>query len=179
MKKLKWSLLISGILVTILGILMLFYPTSSYLSIALYIGLSMIISGVSEILSFCTDNKENRSGWLLSSGIISTLLGLWVFFGKGVALLAIILPFVFATWVFASGVIRISGAISLYKTGSKIWGWVLTLGILCTISGFILLFSPLYTAILMVSILSFTLILHGINNTIVFFHMNKNRLNYN
>ena len=71
MKKLynstKWLVLISGVLIAILGISMLFTPLENLVTLALFIGIAMLVSGISEIVSFCGEEKGQRSGWMLAS----------------------------------------------------------------------------------------------------------------
>ena len=173
LKSMKWLMLISGILVVILGITMLFTPLSNLVALAIFIGISMLISGISEIVSFCGEEKGHRSVWMLVSGILSTLFGIWTMFGRGTEALVAFLPFIFAVWVMSSGITRIVGAVSLKSEGSSLWGWMLAFGILGTVFGFLLLFSPVLSGMMISYALAFMLISHGVNNIIIFFHMNK------
>lgn len=172
-KSMQWLLLISGILITILGITMLFTPLESLVTLAIFIGISMLISGVSEIVSFCGEEKEHRSGWLLASGILSALFGIWTIFGSGTEALAAFLPFIFAVWVLSSSIIRIVGSITLKSEGFSLWGWLLAFGILGTLFGFILLFSPILSGIVISVSIALILISHGIDNIIIFFRVKK------
>ena len=167
LKSMKWLMLISGILVVILGITMLFTPLSNLVALAIFIGISMLISGISEIMSFCGEEKGHRSGWMLVSGILSTLFGIWTMFGRGTEALVAILPFIFAVWVMSSGITRIVGSVSLKSEGSSLWGWMLAFGILGTVFGFLLLFSPVLSGMIVSYALAFMLI-SGISEIISF-----------
>lgn len=169
----KWFMLISGVLIAILGISMLFTPLANLVTLALFIGIAMLISGISEIVSFCCEEIGQRSGWMLASGIITTLLGIWTFFGRGSAALIAILPFIFAVWVMSSSIMRIVGSVSLKSEGFSQWSLLLALGIIGTILGFILLFSPVLSSTIIALSIAFMLIVHGINNIIIFFRMNN------
>ena len=68
-----WMLLTSGILIVILGITMLFTPLENLVVLAIFIGISMLISGISEIASFFSEQQGYRSGWMLASGILSAV----------------------------------------------------------------------------------------------------------
>lgn len=176
MKKLynstKWLMLVSGLLIAILGITMLFTPLENLITLAVFIGISMLISGISEIVNFFSEDKDYRSGWLLTSGILSTLFGLWTVIGSGTSALVSLMPFIFAVWVMSSGILRIVGSITLKDVGEKQWGWLLAFGILGTILGFILLFSPLLSAVIVAYTIAFMLISHGLNDIVIFFRMN-------
>lgn len=169
----KWLILISGITIVILGITLLFTPLQSLIALAIFIGISMIVSGVSEIIFYCGEEKGRRSGWMLASGIISALFGIWTMFGRGSAALASVLPFVFATWVMVSSITRIVGSLSLKSEGFPQWGWVLALGILGAVLGFVLMFSPVLSSFVVVYTIAVMLISYGISNLIIFFRMKK------
>ena len=68
LKSIKWLMLISGVLIVILGITMFFTPLKNLVMLAIFIGMSMLASGLSEIVSFFCGDKEERSGWMLASG---------------------------------------------------------------------------------------------------------------
>ena len=173
LKMTKWLLLITGILVTVLGISMLFTPFANIVSLAILIGIIMLLSGISELLSFFVIDREYRSGWILASGAISLLFGVWLLFGNGLPALATMIPFVFAGWVIAGGVTRAIGAFSLKSAGVKNWGWMLVFGILNALMGVILMYSPWLSALLISNLIAFTFISHGINSIAGFFSINR------
>ena len=173
LKLTKWLLLITGILVTVLGISMLFTPFANIVSLAILIGIVMLLSGISELVSFFVVDREYRSGWILASGAISLLFGVWLLFGKGLPALATMIPFVFAGWVIAAGVTRAIGSFSLKNAGVKNWGWMLVFGILNAIMGVWLMYSPWLSALLISNLIAFAFISHGINSIVGFFTMNK------
>ncbi len=172
-KSMKWLLLTSGILIMILGVTMLLTPLENLVALSIFIGISMLISGISEVASFCGEEKGQRDSWLLASGILSTLFGIWTLFGHGTAALAAILPFIFAVWVLSSGIMRIVGAVSIKSEASGLWGWLLAFGILGSVLGFALLFSPMLSAMIISLSIAFMLIAYGIDNVIIFIRMNK------
>lgn len=173
LKSMRWLLLISGILVVILGITMLFMPLENLVTLVIFVGISMLISGISEIVSFCGEEKGHRSGWMLASGILSVLFGIWTIFGRGTEALAAFIPIIFAVWVLSSGIMRIVGSVSLKSEGFSLWGWLLAFGILGTVFGFLLLFSPILSGMIVSVSLALILISHGFNNIILFFRIKK------
>jgi uncharacterized membrane protein HdeD (DUF308 family) len=173
LKSMKWLLLLSGIFVVILGITMLFTPLENLVTLAIFIGISMLISGASEIVSFWNEKKDNRSGWMLASGTVTALFAVWVLFGRGTEALTAILPFAFAVWVMSSGIMRIVGSMAIKSEGSNLWGWILTFGILGAALGFLLLFSPILSAVIISYSIGLMLISYGIDNVIIFFRLKK------
>ena len=172
-KSAKWLLLLSGLLIVVLGFIMFFTPLANLWTLAIFIGISMLIAGASEIASFINGKTGQRSGMLLAGGILSTLFGIWVVFGTGRYTLTEILPFLFAIWVMSSGIMRIAGSTILKSEGHTTWGWILALGVLEAILGFVLLFHPLFSAIVVSYTLAFMFITYGIHNVLLFFDIHK------
>ncbi len=172
-ESMRWLLLASGILIVILGITMLFTPLENLVTLAIFIGIAMLVSGISEIVSFCSEEKGERSGWMLASGILSTALGVWTMFGRGTEALIAVIPFVFAVWVMSSSVLRIVGATTLKSEGYRQWGWMMAFGVIGTILGFVLLFSPILSSLVVAYSIAAMLIAYGVNNIIIFFRMKK------
>lgn len=173
LKSIKWLLLLSGILVVILGITMLFTPLENLVTLAMFVGISMLMSGVSEIVSFCNEAKDHRSGWMLASGVLTAFFAVWALFGRGTEALAAMLPYIFAVWVISSGLLRIAGAIAVKSEGSNLWSWILAFGIVGTALGFLLLFSPILSAVVISCSIGCMLVSYGIDNVILFFRLKK------
>lgn len=172
-KAMKWSNLISGILLVLLGVLMLFMPQASLTGIALVISIAVMISGIMELVNFFTTDKEERSGWALAEGIVETLLGVWMVFGSGSSVLTAIIPYVFAIFIFSSGFVRVAESIELKSYGARHWGWLLAIGILAMILGVLLCFAPIISAAFVTVALALLLICHGIGNIILFYNMQR------
>ena len=101
---------------------------------------------------------------------------MWFVFALGSAVFAAltsILPFIFAVWVMTSNIMRIVGSISLKNEGFSQWGWLLAFGIVGTILGFILLFTPVLSSAIIAFLIAFMLIVYGVDNIIIFFRMNS------
>lgn len=142
----KVCAVILGVLMVAMGIWMCATPAASLVGLVIFMSIAVLIYGIYEIYLFCV--KTTRSGWVLAGGILSSLLGLWMLFSRNAQeAMLIILPFVFAIWLLMSGVNRTVGSFTLKDLGSKNWGWVLALGILGIIAGFLLMFTPVVSAL--------------------------------
>ncbi|MCL2382081.1 MAG: DUF308 domain-containing protein [Treponema sp.] len=172
-KAFKWLLPAAGLGIIALGVATIFTPIAGIVVLAIFFGIAMLVSGISEIVSFAGAEKSSRSGMLLASGILSTLFGIWVMFGRGIYAIAIILPFIFAVWVMASGITRIVDSVSRKPEGSKMRTGALVIGILTSLSGFALLFNPILSAGIVAFIVPFMLIFHGIGTIQLFFLLLK------
>jgi len=182
MKALKWLMPIAGLLSIGLGIAALFRPFSGLTTIAIFFGIGILSAGIAEIASYCGAEKEDRSGRMLVSGILSILFGLWATFGIGVYAIATILPFIFAGWVMISGVERIVEAVSRKSESDvddseasekSINKRGVILGILTVIWGGILMFNPFMSARIVSIMLSILLIAYGVITIDRFFRAGK------
>ena len=185
MKALRWLIPIAGLITIGLGISTLFRPFSALTTIAIFFGIGIISSGFSEIISFFNVEKAYRSGWKLAGGVLSVIFGIWTIFGIGMFAIVVMLPFIFAGWVMAYGIQGIAEAISK-KYVERIDNGVVSmsyerlinkgglfLGILTTILGFVLIFSPLMSARIVSIMLSTMLVAHGFDTIKNFFFMRK------
>jgi len=172
-KKFKWLLPIAGLFLIVLGFVVMLRPLSGIVTLALLFGIAMLTSGISEIASFCGQQKGSRSGMLLASGILSTLVGIWVVFRGGTYAVVLIMPYVFAGWIMFSGITRITDAATNKGENGKVKGWQLALGIWSTLMGFGLLFNPLFSIAMIPFIMAFTMISHGAGTIELFFRLKK------
>lgn len=160
----KWLLLISGILVMVLGIVMLFTPLEGVTAVALYIGIAMLLSGIAELITYFAQRAWQKDYWFFASGLLSLLFGIWVIVGRGSDVLASLIPIVFAVWVIASGVARIAGALSLRFHYYSLWLPSLIVGIVSVVAGFILMFSPLLASLAITLLIALMLLFYGANS---------------
>ena len=149
-----------------------FHSTGRSCGDGVFIGISMLLSGVSEIALYFNDEPEKRSAWMLAEGMLATLLGIWAVFGRGAAVLVAVLPFLFAVWVMTSGILRIAGAFSMKASDSE-KACMLFLGILNAVLGFVLLFSPYFSAAVAAYAIAFMFIAYGIHSIYIFFVLKK------
>ena len=168
----KWLFLLSGFLFVVMGMKMLFTPLDGLVVMAFYIGLSMLLAGVSEVSLYFNSEPGKRSAWILAEGILAALFGIWAVFGSGATVLVAVLPFLFAVWVMASGVMRITGAFSMEASGFE-KACMLFLGFLNAALGFVLLFSPYFSAAVTAYAISFMFIAYGIHSMYIFFVLKK------
>ncbi len=129
-----WMLLISGILFTIFGILCIASPGLGLLSTGMFIGIIMLIAGIT-ITSFAlTFTGHEGWGWRLVEGLIDIFFGIILLWNPGVTALAI--PMVIAFWAIFRGVMLFVDSFSYKKLGMSDWWGFLLLGVIAVIFGF-------------------------------------------
>jgi uncharacterized membrane protein HdeD (DUF308 family) len=175
-KLLRWLLPLAGLWIIGLGIVTIFNPLANLATMAFLLimfGVGMIFSGISEVIGFIGAGKGNRTGMMLASGLLTTLFGVWMIFGRGLAGLAIILPFIFAAWVMSSGITRIVESMPHKADGRKFRFLQFVFGLITAVTGFAMLFNPFLSASVMLWIMPIMLISYGMGTIELFFRLRK------
>ena len=137
-----WSITIVGLILIVVGILMMFNPTISYLFLSSIIGIVIFISGVSN-LALATNFHHiiTSKMWIFISGIVEILFGFILIFSLSIS--ATILPIILGIWILYKGVnmIGISDDMNIMEIPGS--GWTLLMGIMTIICAFIALSQPL------------------------------------
>ncbi|EUJ45531.1 HdeD family acid-resistance protein [Listeria riparia] len=164
--------LLAGIAMICLGIWFVFHPGISLLSFTFFIGILMLVVGVFQIISYFSNRGGQKvSGWILAEGILSVLLGILLLADQLEGTVTLVL--VFGMWVLFAGIMRTIGAFAAKGENVEGWGWILALGILGIILGFISLFNPIVGAIGIVLLVGTFFIVQGINCIATFFFVGK------
>ena len=134
--------IIAGVILIIAGIFCLCNPDVGLLTLSLYLGIAMLISGIIDIVIFAKWNgKMFGAGWFLADGILTVLLALFLLFNQAFTMLS--LPFIFSMWLLFSGINHFVNSFELQSLGVKGWGWLTALGALLAVVGFFSLFDPI------------------------------------
>ena len=74
-----WVSLLLGLLYIIVALCLMFAPLSSYVALSIIFSVSMLVSGLLEII-FAASNRKTLSswGWYLAGGIIDLILGIYL-----------------------------------------------------------------------------------------------------
>ena len=133
--------IVSGVLLILIGIYCLCNQDIAAATAGLMVGIFMLVSGIMEIVVFAaTSRLLMGSGWLLLDGVLTVILSLFLLFNEWFTMLS--LPFLFALWLLFSGSSRFVSAFDLKALGVRKWGWVLAVGIILMIAGFICMMDP-------------------------------------
>lgn len=153
--------IIVGILLIIAGIYCLFNPDIGLISLSLYLGIILLISGIIDIVIFAKCNRYMiGAGWFLADGILTVLLSLFLLFHQTFTLLS--LPFIFGMWLLFSGINQFVNSFELQSLGIRGWGWLTALGILLAVVGFFSLFDPVANLFALSVLVGILLICDGV-----------------
>ncbi|PWK79235.1 uncharacterized membrane protein HdeD (DUF308 family) [Mucilaginibacter oryzae] len=120
-----WVLmLLSGILLSVLGVWIILSPLQSYLSLSLTFAIGMIATGFFETaVSVMSTRHIERWGWLLASGLIDIAIGSYLFSYPAITMM--LLPVIVGFWLLVRGIMGIGSAIDMRAYGISNWGWIL------------------------------------------------------
>ena len=140
-KPMKILNIISGVLLIAVGIYCLCNQDIAAMTAGLMVGIFMLVSGMIEIIVFAaTSGVMFGSGWLLLDGVLTVILSLFLLFNQWFTMMS--LPFLFTLWLLFSGISRFVSAFDLRAFGVRGWGWILTIGIILMVAGFICMMDP-------------------------------------
>ena len=154
--------IVAGILLIAAGIYCLCNEDVAVLSAGLMLGIFMLAAGIAEIVVFAgTSGVLIGSGWLLLDGVLTVIMSLFLLFNQWFTLLS--LPFIFTVWLMFSGISRFVSAFDLHVLGVRSWGWVLAVGILLMVAGFICMMDPWVSAAAVGVTVGLVFLLEGIS----------------
>ena len=154
--------IVAGILLIAAGIYCLCNEDVAVLSAGLMLGVFMLAAGIAEIVVFAgTSGMLIGSGWLLLDGVLTVIMSLFLLFNQWFTLLS--LPFIFTVWLMFSGISRFVSAFDLHALGVRGWGWVLAVGILLMVAGFICMMDPWVSAAAVGVTVGLVFLLEGIS----------------
>jgi uncharacterized membrane protein HdeD (DUF308 family) len=168
-----WYLpLIPGFLFIILGIWTWSTPLGTLFTVATLFSVSLIISGIIEVLYTISNRKNLKNwGWQLVSGILGLLVGILLISRPETS--ALIISMYLGLWLLFRFIMTISTAIDLKEEGQKRWIWVLIMGIIGIIFSMLLLANPIILGISLSIWLGFALFLLGTLHIILGFWLKK------
>ena len=167
-----WLFLVRGLIFVILAIYVFGHPVGALLGVALYIGISLLITGISLVfLALSSRDVDENWGWRLAGGIIDILFAFVLLSSPGIT--AAVLPFIVGFWTMVYGVMLFADAFQIKKSGDSNW-WLNLLGGLLTIFfGYLIINNELAGAVAITYWIGFAFMLAGILNIVISFRMKK------
>ncbi|PWL71877.1 MAG: hypothetical protein DBY25_03755 [Clostridiales bacterium] len=164
--------IVSGVLLLIAGILCFISPSVALQSIALWLGLFMLVSGVLDIIAFAKSyDVVIGSGWLLANGILTLLLGLLMLGNEWIT--ATVLPLLLILWLISSGISSLVHSFDLKRFGVSGWGLMTAWGAVEIVFGVVSLFKPVAAVVAMAILIGITFVIEGIKMLITAFYTGR------
>ncbi|GAA3902339.1 HdeD family acid-resistance protein [Microbacterium invictum] len=168
----RTALGIGGVLAVILGILILVWPGKTAMVVTAIVAIYAIAAGLA--YAGLGIFSKTKGGWArvghIALGVLFIIAGIIAFFNLGAttAWLAVFVGILVGIMWIIEGVVSLS---TLGDAGSK--GWTIFFAILSIIAGIVLLFSPLWGAVILWWLLGISAIVLGIINIVRAFTFGK------
>lgn len=169
-----WLLLITGIIFILAGVVTFVYPAQSYLALAVFFGVAILMGGIFKV-AFAITNRENLHGWgwTLASGVVDVVIG-FILLGDPL-ISAAVLPFIVGFYILYAGGVLISLGLEgrhLHITGA---GWVIFGGAVSLLLGIGVLFVPAAGAVALITFTGLSFLSAGITYCMVALKLEKAR----
>lgn len=151
-------LTVTGVIFIIAGIAVLAYPGLTLESLAVLLGISILITGIAQLAAFIGNTQEER-GWVLFAGIADVIIGLFLLLN--ITPTALALPFIIGFWAMFTSLSKVAAAFSLKKRGFKNWGILLAAGIIGFVIACLIIYYPVFGALFITAYVSVFLLFAG------------------
>jgi uncharacterized membrane protein HdeD (DUF308 family) len=132
-----WALAIRGMVAVLFGLLTLFLPGITLVTLVLLFGAYALVDGVFNVIAFF--RVASHQWALLIEGVVGIIAGVLTFAWP--AITAIALLYLIAFWAMLTGIFEIVAGIRLRKTIANEW-LLLVMGVLSLLFGLLILFAP-------------------------------------
>jgi uncharacterized membrane protein HdeD (DUF308 family) len=135
-----WTMLLRGIVWILFGLAVFAKPGLSLVLLTLYVGVLLLIDGISAIVGAIAGRKEQEH-WvlLLLIGLAGVFVGLATFANPAITSVALL--FYIAAWAIATGLLEIAAAIRLRREISGEW-WLIAAGVISLAFGVLIIAHP-------------------------------------
>lgn len=141
-----WALALRGVIAIIFGLVALFLPVATMISLAWLFAAYLLVDGVFGIVSAIRAAQANeRWGLLLAESILNILMGAIAFLFPISAVLAFVI--ITAAWALLTGALMLAAAFKLDAERGK-W-WMVLAGVVSILFGVALVISPLIGAVVL------------------------------
>ena len=136
-----WGLLfIAGVIFLSVGILAFIDPLSGYVKLTKFAGVGLLLNGgLLTAMIIVRPMRPRERNWLQAESILHLFFGILFLLNPLLAFIA--LPYFIGSWLFLVGLLKIIAAISL-RIRVRGWPYVMGVGLVFAVFGFLLLFSP-------------------------------------
>ena len=164
-----WLLTLKGILAIIFGIFATFVPGVTLITLMIYFGLFIILSGIFLIVGSISHKKNNKKwGMWLFEGILDIIIGLVVVFYPKLSLDIFIV--ILAIWAISIGFTQLFSALNSNHVKSARWLMLIN-AVIVIVFAIVLFINPFESAMAMTYIVGIFALLFGIFITVYSFKL--------
>lgn len=142
-----WLFTLRGVFGIIFGLIALFFPGPTMLSLVLVFSAYMLVDGIAGIISAvrAIRRREDRWGLLIFEGLLDIAVGVVAFLWPGMTVLAFVL--LVAAWAIISGALMTAAGLRLNIDYGR-W-WLILGGLVSLVYGALLIATPLIGALVL------------------------------
>jgi uncharacterized membrane protein HdeD (DUF308 family) len=141
-----WAVALRGVFAILFGLIALFSPGATLLTLVLFFSAYMLVDGVTGIVSGVrAAQRHERWGLLVLEGVLNILVGILAFAWPGLTVLAFVT--MLAVWSIVTGILMVVAAFKLTQMHGC--GWMVFSGIVSVLFGVALIIAPLVGAIVL------------------------------
>jgi uncharacterized membrane protein HdeD (DUF308 family) len=167
-----WVFLLSGILLIVGSIWVIFTPLESYVALAWLFSILVLANGISYVYFSISNHKELEGwGWYLAGGIFEIILGIILIYYPNLSIM--MLPLFVGFWFMFRGAQIVAASLEFKKYGFLDWGWIMLLGVALTVMSFFMILDPLFGFFNVVWLTALSLLLFGVSNIMISLNLKK------
>ncbi|MDR3229832.1 MAG: DUF308 domain-containing protein [Synergistaceae bacterium] len=161
LRTMRWTLYTTGTILIALGVVSFLHPLASLMSLAFFIGIGFVITGVNHLIPWFSMRESSiRPFWLLPQGIADLLLGGVMLARIGVTTLMI--PVMLGFWVMLMAGLRFFTAFQIRRAGMKNWWMSLFSAAALLVCALVVIASPVIGALIITGLIGFAFICAGL-----------------
>jgi len=135
-----------GVFAILFGLVALFVPGTTILSLVLFFSAYMLVDGLFAIVAAVrAANRHERWGLLVLEGVADIATGVLAFLWPGLTVGALVL--ILAVWSLVTGLLMVVAALKLDRAYGR--GWLVLSGILSVLFGIALVIAPIVGAVVL------------------------------
>lgn len=164
--------LIFGIIFLVCGIYIFTVPLETYVSLSILFSISFLVSGILEIFFSIQNNKSLQGwGWFLVDGLLSTAIGVYLIANPGVSLA--VLPFVVGFTLLFRSFQLLGFSFDMKSLKILKWGNVALTSVVGILFSLLLISSPIFTGMSLVTLTALAFIFVGISSILLSLDIKK------
>lgn len=177
LKGIKTAYICAGVLFSIMGLVLIFFPEISMRAICCILGAFIIMLGVIKICAYFSDDRYNIAFQFdLALGILAIVIGI-IFIAKTNWVLSFFST-IMGIVITASSMFSVQASIDAKKLGLRAWGALLAISICSMILGILLIFCPIKSLNLLARLYGIGCVLEGVSKIIAAAYTTQKISNY-
>lgn len=170
--------IISGVILTIAGIVCFASPGAIFSSLAFLLGCAMLIAGLSGIFAYIKlKRKYQLSSLMFVEGTMNAIFGCLVLSNQLTA--ETMISVFFGMWIIFSGLLRITASLNMVSPGQAIYKLFIGLGMISVLVGIFSFINAVYVGLPLMITVGIIFVIQGINVLTAAINMPKISLSSN